>query len=308
MFKNFTNYKYRIVAVDDSYLNTGEVFVKVQVAGSNKTFNRSVKELYTKNWLEDFCKEDVAHIAALYTAEHTSNLELVKQFPKKSHSARHNIALIGILFMALLTAATLAAFKIIKVGHFSAPAGLLFYPLTYVLSDILTEVYGFKVSRRIIWSAWAANLLIVLGLLGTVYLQPSIYWHHQAEYQTVFSLTPRLFIASIIGFLIGEFINATILAKLKILTSGRYLWLRLITSTAFGAFIDITIFNYIAYTGIFPADMIWQLFTTTYFMHLLYQLCLTPLTAKIAQYLKRKDNIDHYDFTTKFNPFSLSVD
>lgn len=298
---------YRIVSVDDSYLNTGEVHVKVQVAGKAQIFNQSVKELYKKEWLENFSKEDVAHIAALYTAEHTKNLELIKKFPKATPATKSSVIIIGILFTAFLILSNLTAFKLATLFSIDFPAGLVFFPLTYVFDDILTEVYGFKVSRRIIWMALFANVIIFLGTWLTIYLSPSPFWPHQDAYATVYQATLRVFIASMISYFCGEFANSMILAKLKILTSGKHLWLRAITSTTIGVGIDTVLFIHIAFLFIVPYPNLWMIILTMYGLKVLYELCVLPITYKVCNYLKHKDNVDHYDFKTKFNPFSLEV-
>lgn len=299
--------KYRIIAVDDSYQETGNVSVKVQIVGHSKTFNSSVKELYQKHWLDAFSKEDVAHIAALYTAEHTGNFELIKSFPLKNSSVKSSVLVVGILFTVFLILSNFTAFKLVEYGGVSFPAGLIFFPLTYIFDDILTEVYGFKVSRRIIWSALLANSIVTLGTLITVYLPPSPYWHDQSAYATIYHATFRIFIASMLGYLTGEFVNSIILAKLKVLTAGRYLWLRAISSTAIGVGIDTLIFIHVAFLFLVPYHTIWQIILMMYALKVLYEILATPLTYKISNYLKKKDHVDHYDFKTKFNPFSLDL-
>ena len=303
-----SNDKYRIVAVDDSYLNTGKVYLKIQLINTSKIFTRAVSELYSKEWLNAFSKEDVAHIAALYTAEHTQNLELIKLFPKRNSSTKASIIVVGIMFSAFLILSNLTAIKIAQIGGWAFTAGLVFFPLTYVFDDILTEVYGFKVSRRVIWSALFANLIIILGTWLTIYLEPATFWDLQEAYATIYHAAPRVFAASIIAYLVGEFTNSMILAKLKILTDGRYLWLRAISSTAVGAGIDTLLFAHIAFLFIIPYIAVWEIILVMYLFKLIYEICAVPLTYKVTNYLKRKDNIDHYDFKTKFNPFSLSVD
>lgn len=299
---------YRIVAVDDSYENTGKVSVKIQVVGSSKTFNRLVSDLYHPAWLNNFNKEDVAHIAALYTAEHTKNLELIKKFPKRSPITREGVVIVGILFTAFLILANLVAFKLVGIHGFTFTGGLIFFPITYIFDNVLTEVYGFKVSRRIIWTALLANTIIVLGTLLTTYLPPSPFWHDQAAYELIYRAVPRIFIASIIAYLGGEFANSIILAKFKILTAGRHLWLRIISSTMVGVGLDTILFAHIAFLFTVPYMVVWQIIAIMYTLKVAYEICAIPITYRIVNYLKRKDNIDHYDFNTRFNPFSLEVD
>lgn len=301
------NHSYRIVSVDDSYLDTGQVHVKIQVTGKAKTFNKPVSELYDKEWLEQFSREDVAHIAALYTAEHTKNLDLVRKFPRQNAATKSSVIVVGILFTAFLILSNLTAFKLAAFGPVNLPAGILFFPLTYVFDDILTEVYGFKVSRRIIWMALIANTIIFLGTWLTIYLTPSPFWHEQEAYSIVYQATFRVFIASTISYFCGEFANSIILAKLKVLTSGKYLWLRAISSTVIGVGIDTILFIHIAFLFTLPYYHLWEIIAVMYSLKVIYEICALPITYKITDYLKRKDNIDYYDFETKFNPFSLRI-
>lgn len=298
---------YRIVSVDDSYQDTGKVFVKIQVTGKAKTFDRPVRELYHKEWLESFSREDVAHIAALYTAEHTKNLDLIKRFPIKNHSIKSSVIIVGILFTAFLILSNLTAFKLATLGPLVFPAGLIFFPLTYIFDDILTEVYGFKVSRRIIWLALLANTIVFIGTWSTIYLTPSPDWHNQDAYATVYQATLRVFVASTISYFFGEFANSIILAKLKIFTSGRYFGLRAITSTIAGVGIDTILFIHIAFLFTMPYSHLWTIIATMYSLKVIYECLALPITYKISTYLKQKDNVDYYDFKTKFNPFSLEV-
>lgn len=301
------SHSYRIVSVDDSYQDTGKVYVKVQVTGKAKTFDRPVSELYEKEWLENFSREDVAHIAALYTAEHTQNLDLIKRFPKRNPAIKSSVIVVGIFFTSFLILSNLTAFKLAVLGSLVFPAGLIFFPLTYVFDDILTEVYGFKVSRRIIWTALLANTIIFVGTWCTIYLNPSPDWPHQDAYATVYHATLRVFIASVISYFFGEFANSIILAKLKVLTSGRHFWLRAMTSTMTGVGIDTILFIHIAFLYTMPYPRLWAVIGTMYTLKVVYEFCALPMTYKISNYLKKKDNVDYYDYKTRFNPFSLEV-
>lgn len=304
--KIFSN-AYRIISVDENYQNIAKVYVKVQATGKATIFDMPVSELYQKKWLDNFSHEDVAHIAALYSAEQTNKLDLIKRFPKQTAANRSSVISVGILFTTFLILSNLAAFKIASFGSISFAAGLIFFPLTYVFDDILTEVYGFKVSRRIIWTALLANTIVFLGTWLTIYLSPSPYWPHQQAYATVYQGTLRVFIASVISYFFGEFANSIILAKLKVLTSGERLWLRAITSTMIGVGIDTLLFTHIAFLFIIPYSGIWQIIGTMYLLKVLYEICALPITYHVSNYLKRTDNVDHYDVKTNFNPFSLEL-
>lgn len=224
------------------------------------------------------------------------------------YNIRPNTIFIAVLFSAFLILSNLTAFKLTYYKHLIFPAGLVFFPVTYLFGDILTEVYGFKVSRRIIWSAMTANMIVIGGTLLTVYLPPASLWHQQKAYASVYHAATRVFIASTIGYLCGEFINAIILAKLKVWNQGRHLWFRALVSTATGVGIDTIIFVHIAFALTMPYNKLWSLITTMYALKLGWEIIAIPITYKVTHYLKHHDAIDYYDKETQFNPFSLRVD
>ncbi len=218
-----------------------------------------------------------------------------------------SIIIIAIIFTAFLILSNLTAFKLASFGSLVFPAGLIFFPLTYVFDDILTEVYGFKVSRRIIWMALLANTIIFVGTWCTIYLNPSPDWHHQAAYATVYHATFRVFIASTLSYFCGEFANSIILAKLKVFTSGRHFWLRAMTSTIIGVGIDTVLFIHIAFLFMLPYSHLWKIIAAMYSLKVIYECCAFPITYRLSNYLKQKDRIDYYDVKTKFNPFSIAI-
>ncbi|HVV69052.1 MAG TPA: queuosine precursor transporter [Gammaproteobacteria bacterium] len=221
---------------------------------------------------------------------------------------RASIVVVGIIFAAFLILSNLTAFKLVSVGSLAFPAGLIFFPLTYIFDDILTEVYGFKVSRRVIWSALCANVIVIMGTFLTVYLPPAPFWHEQSSYATVYQAVPRVFLASIVAYLAGEFTNSIVLAKLKVRMAGRHFWMRAIASTGIGVGIDTVLFTHIAFGATIPYVEIWRIIITMYLVKVGYEICAVPLTYKVANYLKRKDDIDYFDYKTKFNPFSIAID
>ena len=139
-------------------------------------------------------------------------------------------------------------------------------------------------------------------------MQPAPYWHEQSAYASIYQAIPRVFCASILGYLTGEFFNSMILAKLKIKCAGRHLWFRLLLSTAVGVGVDTAIFVHVAFLFLVPYTNIWQIILTTYLFKVTYEMLVMPVTYKIINYLKRKDKTDHYDIGTKFNPFSIRLD
>lgn len=210
----------------------------------------------------------------------------------------------------------MAGFKIAEThlwGYtINFPTGIIFFPLTYFFDDILTEVYGFKVSRLIIWGGLFCSTLFTLGLWLTVYLPASPIWdantHHGAKaYELIFTGSLRILIASSVAYFCGEFLNSVILAKLKVLTAGRYFYLRVAGSTVIGVGVDSIIFCNIAFSSIMPQAIIWNIVLTQYLFKLSYEVAMLPITYRLANFLKSLDKIDYYDIKTKFNPFSLRL-
>lgn len=310
--------KFEIISHEENYENTGLIYAKIRVKGIRKTFYKSVSELYQKTWIEDFSREDAAFIAILFLAEQRKDPGLISLFPTRKQYITKNVIFLGMVFVSFLILSNLTAFKLVEYHtnffhlfgdiNLTFPAALIFFPLTYFFDDTLTEVYGFKVSRFIIWSGLICNTIISLGVLVSTQLHASPYWPYQTEYEIVFNSTFRIFLASTIGYFTGEFCNSIILSKIKIMTSGRWLWLRIITSTSVAVGIDSMIFCNFAFTGIFPQHVIWKMVITQYLFKVGYELIALPLTYLITDYLKKKDNVDYYDYSTRYNPFSLKLD
>lgn len=314
--KNNRISKYCIVSIDENNENADEIFVKVNVRGTSKIFNKKISVLYQKKWLKDFDQEDVAYIAFLYAAEKTEQLPLIDMFPRKKHRITRNVLSLAMLFVTFLILSNLTAFKVSEISIFdynvSFPAALIFFPLTYFFDDILTEVYGFKVSRLIIWGGLLCNTIFTLFSWLTVYLPASSNWNestHHAEkaYELIFKGSPRIFLASAIAYFFGEFLNSTILSKLKVLTSGKYFFLRVIGSSAVGVGIDSILFCNIAFFNVLPISMITDIILTQYLFKLLYEILMLPITYVLSSLLKKADNVNYYDFHTKFNPFALDL-
>lgn len=227
------------------------------------------------------------------------------------------IVLLGMLFVTFLVVSNLTAFKVVEIHltqqfAINFPAALVFFPLTYFFDDVLTEVYGFKISRLIIWGGLLCSSIVILCTFIAVYLPASPIWdanthHGAAAYAMIFTGSLRVLLASILAYFFGEFFNSIILAKLKVLTEGKYFYLRVICSTAIGAGIDSMIFCNIAFWNVMPHAIIWQIALTLYLFKVGYEFIMLPFTYLITSYLKKADKIDHYDRNTKFNLFSLSL-
>jgi queuosine precursor transporter len=215
---------------------------------------------------------------------------------------------LAMLFVSLFIIVNIISQKIVPVGNFlMLTAGDFIYPINYLFSIVLTEVYGYTMSRRIIWAAFGCNILVVLVVCLAVAMPAGPHWHEQAAYAQILGRTPRILLASLSAFLIGEFIGTYILAKAKVFTHGKYLGLRTMASTLLGQLVDSIVFTTIAFTGIIDTRDVIILLGSTYGCKILYQILLTPLTYSVAGFLKKRENIDIFDRNTNFNPFNLGL-
>lgn len=212
--------------------------------------------------------------------------------------------LISIFFVAILLISNVASAKIVGWKWFAFDGGTLLFPLSYLFGDILTEVYGYKKSRGVIWSGFFCALIMMLIFVIVGWLPSAPGWENQDAYEKILGLTPRIVIASLIAYACGEFSNSFVLAKMKILTKGRWLWTRTISSTLVGELVDSILFILIAFSFILPGSLIFTLIISNYIFKSAIEIILTPLTYKAIAFLKREENEDHYDYNTNFNPFS----
>ena len=188
-------------------------------------------------------------------------------------------------------------------------AGVLFFPISYVFGDILTEVYGYARSRRVIWSGFAALAFASIMAWVIVKLPPAPFWHNQEAYEIAFGSTWRIALASLIAFVCGEFVNSFVLAKMKVWTSGRWLWTRTIGSTIFGEGVDSLLFYPLAFyaSGIIPNDKLLPVMLAQFIAKVGVEVVFTPITYKIVAWLKRMEHEDYFDRNTNFNPFTLKA-
>ena len=195
------------------------------------------------------------------------------------------------------------------LGALTFGAGIMFFPISFIFGDILTEVYGYAASRRVIWVGFICLAFASLMAWVIVALPPAPDWHDQPAYQSVFGSTARIAIASLVSFAAGEFVNSFVLAKMKILTQGRWLWSRTIGSTIFGEAVDTILFFPLAFysSGEFPDAMMSQIVLAQFTAKVLVEVAFTPVTYKIVAFLKRAENEDYYDTKTDFNPFTLET-
>ncbi|HEU5438257.1 MAG TPA: queuosine precursor transporter [Ktedonobacterales bacterium] len=212
------------------------------------------------------------------------------------------------LFVTCLIVANIIAVKILALpfGLF-VPAGVVIFPLSYLFGDVLTEVYGFAAARRVIWLGFACNLVAVAAIALAGALPAAPFWPQQAAYSTILGFTPVLLIASFCAYVIGEFLNSFVLAKLKIATNGRWLWTRTIGSTLVGEGADTLVFITIAFglTGVFTGGELLTAILVQWAFKVLYEVVATPLTYAVVGYLKRAEGLDVYDVGTNFSPIVL---
>ena len=214
------------------------------------------------------------------------------------------LVIITAIFITCLITANVIAVKVISLGPVILPAAIFIFPLSYIFGDVLTEVYGYRQARKVIWLGFICNLIFVIfAWLGQV-LPPAPFWGGQEAYESILGYTPRLLAASFCGYLAGEFANSFILAKMKILTRGRWLWSRTIGSTIVGQGLDTSIFITLAFIGtpsFVPIMILYHWLAKT-----IIESLATPLTYTIVNSLKKKEAIDTYDYETNFNPFLIS--
>ena len=187
------------------------------------------------------------------------------------------------------------------------PAAVILFPLTYILGDVLTEVYGYRRCRRVIWIGFACNAVAVAAIAIGGWLRPAGFWDGQDAYMRTLGAVPRIVAASFLAYLLGEFVNSFVLAKLKVATSGRLLWLRTIGSTVVGQLVDSGVFITVAFIGVFPAGQVLRLVVAQWLFKVVYEAVATPLTYAVVGWLKRTEGVDHYDTGTDFTPLRIGL-
>lgn len=215
--------------------------------------------------------------------------------------------LIMALFVAVLLISNVASSKILELGPFTFDGGTILFPISYIFGDILTEVYGYRRSRRVIWAGFGCAALMagVFALVGA--LPPAEGWENQAAYEAILGTTPRIVLGSLIAYFAGEFSNSYTLARMKVLTRGRWLWTRTIGSTLVGEGVDTLLFVSIAFAGTLPWPLFWSIVVSNYVFKCGLEAAMTPVTYQITNFLKRSENEDVYDVDTDFNPFKIGV-
>jgi queuosine precursor transporter len=207
----------------------------------------------------------------------------------------------------LLCANLIGAAKIVTWHGFTFGAGVLFFPISYIFGDVLTEVYGYARSRKVVWAGFGALLFASFMCWFVLALPPAEGWPHQAAYETVLGSTYRLAGGSLIAFFVGEFCNSYVLAKMKVMTQGRWLWMRTIGSTIVGEGADSLLFYPIAFYGIWSNDLLIKVMISNYFIKVGWEVVITPFTYVVVNFLKRKEHEDYFDYKTNFTPFTIET-
>ena len=208
------------------------------------------------------------------------------------------------LFVAVLLISNVASSKLVAFGPLTFDGGTILFPISYIFGDILTEVYGYRKSRQVIWIGFGCALLMMAIFVIVGWLPSAGGWENQDAYNKILGLTPRIVVGSLLAYFAGEFLNSVILAKMKIFTAGRWLFSRTIGSTIVGEGVDTLIFVLVAFVGVYSWDVVWLIIISNYLFKVAFEVVLTPLTYVIVGYLKRTENTDTFDYDTNFNPFA----
>lgn len=225
----------------------------------------------------------------------------------KDHKFRYYDVVMAAFVTVLLLSNIIGAAKLSQIGGWTFGAGILFFPLGYVLGDVLTEVYGYARARRVIWTGFAALLFMAFMSWAVVSMPPAPGWDGQPAYEKLFGQVPRIVLASITAFWAGEFVNSFVMAKMKVWTKGKALWTRTIGSTIVGQGVDSLLFYPIAFFGIWSNEQVLTVMVTNWGMKVAWEAVLTPVTYVVIGWLKSREGVDIYDDSTDFTPFDAKV-
>ncbi len=213
---------------------------------------------------------------------------------------------IAMVFVTCLVVSNIIAVKLVALGDMVAPAALIIFPLSYIFGDVLTEVYGYERTRPIIWLGFACNLLAVVAIAIGQWLPPAApFADAQGAYERILGYAPRLLLGSFAAYLVGEFANSLVLAKMKVATGGRWLWTRTIGSTIVGTGLDTVVFTLIAFGGTLPGAVVANIVMTAWVLKVGYEVIATPFTYLVVNFLKGQEGIDVFDVHADFNPVRL---
>lgn len=212
----------------------------------------------------------------------------------------------GILFAICLLISNILATKIILVGPWAAPAGVLIFPIAYIINDVIVEVWGYQKARLIIWSGFAVNLLAALFFTLAIVVPAAPFWQNQSAFSTILGSTPRIITASLLAYLTGSFLNAFVMSKVKVLMKGKDFSVRAILSTLVGETADSFIFIVIAFAGNLPLNILIGMIFTQACIKTVYEIVILPFTILVVKWVKKVEGADTYDESISYNPFSIN--
>ena len=212
----------------------------------------------------------------------------------------------GILFAICLLISNILATKIILIGPWAAPAGVLIFPIAYIINDVIVEVWGYKKARLIIWSGFVVNLLAALFFTLAIVVPAAPFWQNQTAFSTILGSTPRIIIASLLAYLTGSFLNAFVMSKVKVLMKGKDFSVRAILSTLVGETADSMIFITIAFAGSMPFNVLIGMIFTQACIKTVYEIVILPFTIVVVKWVKKVEEIDTFDESISYNPFSIN--
>lgn len=213
--------------------------------------------------------------------------------------------LVVAVFITCLITSNIMAVKLVSILGVVLPAAVIIFPISYIFGDILTEVYGYAASRRVIWLGFLCNLLAVIAFQLGGLMTPAVFWQGQPAYEAILGYTPRILGASFLAYLVGEFANSFVLAKMKIMTKGQWLWTRTIGSTLVGEGLDSLVFISLAFAGTIPVDALMGTVVAQWLFKTGYEIIATPVTYLVVGWLKAREGLDTFDYETDFNPLTV---
>lgn len=217
----------------------------------------------------------------------------------------HYYSIITGLFVACLLISNVLDAKIFSIAGFSFPAGIVLFPIVYLFGDVFTEVYGYSYSRKAIWTGFTSLVLAVVFFKICEWIPPAPFWEYQEDYQHILGKVPRIALASVSAYFLGEFTNSVVLSKLKVKTKGKGMSFRFVVSTIFGEAIDTLVFIIIAFIGVIPLSSLGMMFLSGWLFKVLWEILALPLTLPFVRWLKKKEGIDVFDDNVDYNPFKL---
>jgi hypothetical protein len=230
--------------------------------------------------------------------------EKIETSPREERYSLWFVLIVAIFITCLITSNIIAS-KLFRVSGLVLPAAIIIFPISYIVGDVVTEVYGYSQARRVIWLGFLCNLVTVIGIEVGRVLPSASFWKGQAAYEQILGNTPRLLAASFLAYLVGEFANSFVLAKMKIATSGRWLWTRTIGSTLVGEGLDSFVFITLAFIGTIPLTELTSTIVAQWLVKSAYEAAVTPLTYIVIKFLKRQEGLDVYDYDTDFHPLRI---